>query len=162
MSLRFLTWNCQHGSLASRINDVAKVGPHISFIQEWDPRQAPLLSTHCVQRLVNDSKGVALVAHSDQYQLEAEESAFPITGVIRARVEGQISFQALGIWAQGPSYAKHVIDTVSSVADWIRQRPTVVMGDFNSGTNMSPDRQVTRSHFDVIEVLKNAGLTSAY
>lgn len=82
--------------------------------------------------------------------------------VISASVTGPISFTAIGIWSQGPAYVDDVIRTLRTHADLLRAAPSVVMGDFNSGTRMSGERRTSPGHTQIVDAFEQLGLVSAY
>ena len=58
--LRLIAWNCHHGSLSTRLAELASFSPAIVFLQECRAAKAlPLMNPFLTQR-VNAQKGIAL------------------------------------------------------------------------------------------------------
>ena len=162
-SLRLLTWNCHHGSLDARLAEVAELSPDVVFLQEWLPSKSEVLSAGVVGRMVRPRKGIALAAVNAAYTLtEIVMPAGVGQAAVAARVAGPVSFTAIGLWAQTPNYVDDVLRSVAASAELIRSGPTVVMGDFNSGTNLSGTPALTRGHSRIVDALGALGLVSAY
>ena len=162
-SLRLLTWNCHHGLLDARLAEVGELSPDVAFVMEWLPSTSEVLPAGVVGREVRPRKGIALAAVNADYTLT--EVAMP-SGVgqaaVAARVAGPVSFTAIGLWAQTPNYVDDVLQSVAASAELIRSGPTVVMGDFNSGTNLGGTPALTRGHSRIVDALGSLGLVSAY
>ena len=162
-SLRLLTWNCHHGALDACLADVSELSPDVAFVQEWMPSTSALLPAGVVGRQVRPRKGIALTAVNAAYTLT--DIAIPAgagQATIAARVTGPVSFTAIGLWAQTPKYVDDVLQSVTASAELIRSGPTVVMGDFNSGTNLGGTPALTRGHLRIVDGLGALGLVSAY
>jgi len=163
LSLRLLTWNCHHGALAARLSDVAELSPDIAFVHEWRPSPAAVVQAKAVVRQVKQRKGVALAAVNPEYTLaEIPRPRGAGRAVVAAVVTGPVSFNAIGLWAQGPNYAADVLKSLKAFAKVMRSGPTVVMGDFNSGTKLGPAGRLTTGHPPVVNALSALGLVSAY
>jgi endonuclease/exonuclease/phosphatase family metal-dependent hydrolase len=78
-----------------------------------------------------------------------------------ARVDGPISFFALGIWAQAPNYSSDVIETLKVHDRVLSWESTIVVGDFNSGPRLTKPKVTTR-HRRLLDAFHARGLTSAY
>lgn len=162
-TLRLLAWNCHHGSLLSRLDDVGPLTPDITFLQEVLPCEVESAPPGAVVRRVNSRKAVALIATNPVWSLA------PLTlkrtsgkAVVAATVTGPMSFNLIGVWAQGPPYAADVLKTVTACKDIIRSAPTVIMGDFNSGSKLFTTPRPTHRHAPVVAALEKLGLVSAY
>jgi len=162
-ALQLLAWNCHHGSLESRLTDVATLSPDIAFIQEYLPSAADDGRAGAVTRRVGPRKGVALVSLNSAYTLTPRTLKRTCgRGVVAAAVKGPLSFNVIGIWAQGPPYAADVLKTVTACRNIIRAAPTVIMGDFNSGSKLFNTPRPTRRHAPIVDALSTLGLVSAY
>ncbi len=162
-SLRLIAWNCHHGSLSTRLAELAAFAPAIVFLQECKPTETlPLMGPFLTQN-VNAQKGIALASLNTDYHLEKlkprENRGRAVMG---ATVSGPVSFTALGIWSQGPHYVDDVMRTLKAYERVLRSGPTIVMGDLNSGTNLADTRSPNKGHSRILDTFADLGLVSAY
>jgi endonuclease/exonuclease/phosphatase family metal-dependent hydrolase len=161
--LRLLAWNCHHGALDARLAEVAALSPDIAFVHEWRPSWAAPPPANAVVRQVKKSKGVALAAINPEYTLaEIPRPRGATRAAVAAVVTGPMSFNTIGIWAQGPNYAADMMKSIKAFAKLIRSGPTVVMGDFNSGSKLHGAMRVTKGHPPIVDAFDSLGLVSAY
>jgi endonuclease/exonuclease/phosphatase family metal-dependent hydrolase len=141
-SLRLITWNCHHGSLSSRLCELAEYSSDIVFLQECTPAETlPLVGQVFARRRVGSRKGIALASLNADYHLEElEPRADSGRAVVAAGVTGRVSFTALGMWSQGPEYVDDVMRTLDAYAVLLRSGPAVVMGDLNSGARVNGEQ----------------------
>src|SRR5580765_7807305 len=144
-SVRLIAWNCHHGSLSTRLAELAAFAPAIVFLQECKPTETlPLMGPFLTQR-VNARKGIALASLNADYHLEKLRArANRGRAVMGATVSGTASFTALGIWSQGPRYVDDVMRTLHAYDRVLRAGPAIVMGDLNSGTILPKRDRPTR------------------
>jgi hypothetical protein len=162
-ALRLIAWNCHHGSLDTRIAELASFGPAVVFLQECSPVGKLPSTTPLVTQTVNVRKGIALASLSADYQLaRLRPRARRGRAVVGARVDGPVSFTALGIWSQGPRYVDDVMRTLKAYDRVLRSGPAVVMGDLNSGTNLNTRQSPSKGHSRILDALADLGLVSAY
>jgi endonuclease/exonuclease/phosphatase family metal-dependent hydrolase len=162
-ALRLIAWNCHHGSLSTRLAELAPLAPAIVFLQECRPGETLWLNGPLVTQAVGVRKSVALASHDGNYQLaRLRRRANRGRAVVGATVAGPVSFTALGIWSQGPRYVDDVMRTLKAYNRVLRSRPAVVMGDLNSGTNLNDRRSPSKGHARIIDALADLGLVSAY
>jgi hypothetical protein len=162
-SLRLISWNCHHGSLSTRLAELAAFAPAIVFLQECRPIETlPLMGPFLAQR-VNAQKGIALASLGADYHLEKLRArANRGRAVIGATVSGPEPFTALGIWSQGPRYVDDVMRTLKAYDRVLRSGPAIVMGDLNSGTNLAGTGPPSKGHARILGALADRGLVSAY
>jgi exodeoxyribonuclease-3 len=162
-SLRLIAWNCHHGSLSTRLAELAAFAPAIVFLQECRPTAPISPIGPFLTRRVNARKGIALASLDADYHLEKlTRRANRGRAVIGATVSGPLSFTALGIWSQGPHYVDDVMRTLKAYGKLLRSGPTIVMGDLNSGTNLAGPRSSNKGHARILDTLADLGLVSAY
>ena len=161
--LRLIAWNCHHGSLSTRLYELAEHSPDIVFLQECTPTETLPLLGQIVARRVGPRKGIALGSLNANYHLaELEPRAESGRAVVAAAVTGPVSFTALGIWSQKPEYVGDVMRTLDAYAGLLRSGPAVVMGDLNSGTHLNGKHSPSRGHSRIVNALADLGLVSAY
>ena len=161
-SLRLITWNCHHGSLAVRL---AQLAPHadVAFVQECRPDSTPLLTGQALTRTINPRKGIALASLNETNRLEALGApSQQDVAAVGGRFTGLVSFVALGIWAHPPDYTADALRTIEGYRELLRPGPSVVMGDLNSGTRLDGKHCSSRGHLGLVDVLHGLGLVSAY
>jgi endonuclease/exonuclease/phosphatase family metal-dependent hydrolase len=165
-NLRLIAWNCNHGSLAERVTLLQPLKPDIVFLQECRPgRQLPLHGDF-LSFTVNERKGIALGSLTPDYTLtEIGRREGCGRAVIAADVAGPLSFSLLGVWSNAPSSSGYVVDVLRSLeayADVLRGRPTVVMGDLNSGPKLNGAPEVSDSHARLLSSFAAHDMVSAY
>ena len=162
-SLRLIAWNCHHGSLSTRLAELASFAPAIVFLQECKPtRTLPMMGPFLTQR-VNAQKGIALASLNADYRLaKLKPRANRGRAVMGATVSGPVAFTALGVWSQGPHYVDDVMRTLHAYDKVLRSGATIVMGDLNSGTNLAGTRSPNKGHSRILDRFADLGLVSAY
>jgi exodeoxyribonuclease-3 len=162
-ALRLIAWNCHHGSLSTRLSELAEYSPHIVFLQECTPAATLSIARQVFRRRVGPRKGIALGSLNADYHLKKlKPRANSGRAVVAAAVTGPVSFTALGIWSQGPKYVDDVMRTLDAYAGLLRSGPAVVMGDLNSGTNLNREQSPSKGHSRIVGALADLGLVSAY
>ncbi len=161
-ALRLIAWNCHHGSVQARLAELAPFAPAIVFLQECQPGVKLPSASSCLACQVNARKGIALASLDAEYQITPLRRR-PNRGraIVGATVTGPISFTALGIWGQGPRYANDVMATLDAYRRVLRSGPAVVLGDLNSGSNLTR-QPPSKGHARILAALKDCGLVSAY
>jgi len=156
-SLRLIAWNCHHGSLSTRLAELASFAPAIVFLQECKPtRTLPMMGPFLTQR-VNAQKGIALASLNADYRLaKLKPRANRGRAVMGATVSGPVPFTALGVWSQGPHYVDDVMRTLHAYDKVLRS------GALNSGTNLAGTRSPNKGHSRILDRFADLGLVSAY
>jgi exodeoxyribonuclease III len=161
--LRLIAWNCHHGSLSTRLSQLAVYFPDFVFLQECVPAETLPLVGQVVARRVGPGKGIALGSLNPDYDLvELEPNVDSGRAVVAAAVTGPASFTALGVWSQGPAYVDDVMRTLRAYRELLLSGPAVVMGDLNSGTHLGGERVPSKGHSQIVTALAGVGLVSAY
>ena len=161
-SLRLIAWNCNHGSLSTRLSELAECSPDIVFLQECAPTETLPLTGQFFTRRLNGAKGIALGSLNPNYHL-TDLTPRPTSGaaVLGATVTGPVSFTVLGVWGQKP-YADDVMRTLDAYDDLLRSGSSVVMGDLNSGTPLGRNRPHRQGHKRILSKFADLGFVSAY
>ena len=169
--MRLLTWNCQ-GAFRKKAQHLAPLQPTLAIIQECEcpaklrfAKECPL-PTDFLWQGENLDKGVGVFGYGDlRFTLdERYDPAF--RHCIPIRVHGEQDLHLLAVWAMGHkqkarSYIGQVYHAVLHYADFIRERSTVVIGDFNSNAIWDRERTISK-HSAVVKALAEANMTSAY
>lgn len=169
--MKLITWNCQ-GAFRKKAQQLNSLQPTIAVIQECE---SPLklrfqgdlrLPTDFVWQGDNPDKGVGVFAYGD-LQLAIDPSYDPtIRHCIPVRIQGEYNLNLLAIWAMGHkekarSYIGQVYYAVQRYADFIRERATILVGDFNSNAIWDRERAIS-NHSGVVKALAVANMASAY
>jgi len=81
---------------------------------------------------------------------------------VSIEAKGKPSFDMIGIWAHPePSYTKSLRTVLAANADSMCDRPTLVLGDFNSSANIKA-KNTSYMHNDLVRDFAALGLVSAY
>ncbi|MDX1948243.1 MAG: endonuclease/exonuclease/phosphatase family protein [Pirellulaceae bacterium] len=158
--MRIITWNCVGGEPEQRADELASFNADVIVLQECSPPSQPT-ETGVYFPGVN-RKGVAVLAFPPYRIVPATLDPAVPDSVFPARIEGPRSFHLLAVWAQRrPTYVRAVLDGVQRYADFIRQAPTVIAGDFNSHPRWNERDKV--NHTALEKSLRDSfGLASAY
>jgi hypothetical protein len=163
VSLRLITWNCNHGAPSTRLSELAEYSPDIVFLQECAPTATLPLAGQFFTRRIDCLKGIALGSLNAGYRLtELEPRATSGRAALGAAVTGSVSFTALCIWAQGPNYVDDVMRTLDAYDDVLRSRPSVVMGDLNSGSTLKEASPPSNLDKRILSRFTHLGVVSAY
>lgn len=169
--MRLITWNCQ-GAFRKKAQQLTPLQPTLAVIQECEcpaklrfPQGAPL-PTDFLWQGENLDKGVGLFAYGDlRFTLdERYDPAF--RHCIPIRVHGEQDRHLLAVWAMGHkqkarSYIGQVYHALLHYADFIRERETILVGDFNSNAIWDHERAFS-NHSAVVRLLDAAGMVSVY
>ena len=160
--MRLITWNCRHGSLNDRVAQLKSESPDLVFVQEWAPARSNTIGF--LARSVNSRKGVALGSLNPAFRLRRVNIPQHCgQAVVAASVKSDhCHFTVLGIWAQGPRFAADVLSSLQAFDRLLKRRPSVVLGDLNSGTRQYGEPYISRHHSRIVDVLSQYGLESAY
>ena len=169
--MKLLTWNCQ-GAFRKKAQQLTPLQPTLAVIQECEcpaklrfPQGTPQPADFLWQG-ENLDKGVGIFAYGDlRFTLDARyDPAF--RHCIPIRVQGEQELHVLAVWAMGHqqkarSYIGQVYHALLHYADFIRERETILVGDFNSNAIWDHERAVS-NHSAVVRLLHDAGMVSVY
>ncbi len=169
--MKLLTWNCQ-GAFRKKIVHLTDLQPTLVAIQECecpsklrftDPGPPP---ADFLWQGDNLDKGVGVFGYGD-LRLTLDERYDPtIRHCIPLRVSGDYELNLLAVWAMGHkekarSYVGQVYHAVHHYADFLCERATLVLGDFNSNAIWDRERKVS-NHSALVAALADANLVSVY
>jgi len=160
--MRILTWNCNRGPAAKKIQLIAPLKPTISILQECPRPKEDDPSTLWFGD--NPRQGVAVLASSG-YSISPVLAREVPRYCIPIQVAGPTSFLLLAAWAKKDlhyRYVKGIIRAVECYADLIAAQPTVIAGDFNSNKIWDYKRPSHLNHSGLVQSLAALGLVSAY
>ena len=169
--MKLVTWNCQ-GAFRKKAHQLAPLAPDLAVIQECECPSKLRLTANAPQHhdLLwqgdNLDKGVGVFAYGNlRYTLYAGYDP-SIRHCIPVCISGDYDLHLLAVWAMGHkqkarSYVGQLYQAVHTYADFIRQRDTIIIGDWNSNAIWDHERPVS-NHSAVIKLLAEAGLVSVY
>jgi hypothetical protein len=160
--VRIATWNCYRGSCLERAAELAPLAPDIAVIQEC-ARPRRNAGKHCAWFGANPAHGVGVVARppfkvtAGPISKALDHSAFP------AVVSGPTVFHLLAIWAlPRPSYVRALLNALDAYGTFLRQAPSIVVGDFNCFAEWR-GKAPSQRHVELARRLRqDFGLVSAY
>jgi endonuclease/exonuclease/phosphatase family metal-dependent hydrolase len=169
--ITFVTWNCQ-GAFRKKAHLLTPLQPTLAVVQECEcptklrwPADTPPPDDFLWQG-DNLDKGVGVFSYGN-LRLALDDRYDPtIRHCVPVRVSGDLDIHLLAVWAMGHrqkarSYVGQVYAAVHHYADFIRERPTVILGDLNSNAIWDAERKVS-NHSAVVRDLAAAGLVSVY
>jgi exonuclease III len=169
--MKFITWNCQ-GAYRKKAAVIAQSRPDIAVIQECEApekllfqKNVPLPSS---QLWVGDgtNKGIGIFSYTNLNLQLCAHHLPSIKYCIPVRVSGRFNFNLMAIWAMGHrdrklSYIGQVFLAINHYRDFIRERDTVLIGDFNSNKRWDNMPRVG-NHSAVVEALGVENIYSVY
>lgn len=169
--MKLITWNCQ-GAFRKKAQPIVELAPTLAVIQECEcPAKLRFASgirppDDFLWQGGNLDKGVGVFAYGD-LRLTLDERYDPaFRHCIPVRVTGAQELNLLAVWAMGHkqkalSYIGQVYYAALHYADFLRERPSVLIGDFNSNAIWDRERAIS-NHSAVVRLLAEAGLISLY
>lgn len=169
--MKLITWNCQ-GAFRKKLHQLTDLQPTLVAIQECECPTKLRLPGDCpppdefLWQGDNLDKGVGLFGYGDLRFTLDERYDPTIRHCIPVRVSGDLDLHLLAIWAMGHqqkarSYVGQVYHAVHHYADFLRERETIVLGDFNSNAIWDHERKISH-HSALVQVLADANLVSVY
>jgi len=149
--------------LARKLSDLASLGADIAVVPEC-PR-IPEQPGATIWVGAKPAKGLAVFAtepwrvHRVPAPRGLPRYALPV------QVSGPESFLLMAIWAQPHRtvpYVRGMHRAIRACRSLMQDRPTVLLGDFNSNTIWDAEHPAERSHSALVQYLGEMGLVSAY
>jgi len=161
--MRLVTWNCCKGRYEKKAPRALALAPDVMAVQECArPRED---AGACAWTGENPNQGMAVVT-------SAAFTATPLPPLpdvphhhLPYQVRGPADFLLISVWAmKNPAhpYVRGVFRAMQMYADAITAQPTVVMGDFNSNAIWDHQHRRSSSHSDLVALMADLGLVSAY
>lgn len=158
--MRIITWNCHHGDITHRLSLLQKFDADLIFLQEVHSPSSP--NPQILWFGTNKKKGHAVIVSSDYILSSFDYEGFD-PYVIPVIIEGKFSIHALMVWTQkNGEYIEELKEPLKKYHDFLRKRPSMVVGDFNSNAIWDKNHRFF-SHSKMVSLLDETfGLTSAY
>lgn len=167
--MRLATWNCRVGGFRKKARLIAPFRPDVLAVQECEPLDDELFLDGECQPGFRDRpsreevprRGIAMLSYSDvaMSRLTGESEIAGFQRYEAAR--GALQFNVVAVWtsAAKPASAayRQLHAGLTRHAEWLRTRPTVVLGDFNANASFR-----SRTWPDLMTLTDDLGLVSAY
>ncbi|MEZ4622210.1 MAG: hypothetical protein R2867_42815 [Caldilineaceae bacterium] len=169
--MKLITWNCQ-GAFRKKAHLLTALQPTLAVVQECEcptklrfPADTPPADDFLWQG-DNLDKGVGVFGYGNLHFALDSRYDPTIRHAIPVHVSGDLELHMLAVWAMGHrqkarSYVGQVYHAIQHYADFLCERPTVILGDFNSNAIWDHERKIS-NHSALVEILAAAGLVSAY
>lgn len=169
--MKIITWNCQ-GSFRTKSSEIQKISPDLAVIQECESPQKLLssksfsLPPHHLWVGDNPHKGLAVFSYTNLTFEIFEGYDDTIKYCLPVRVSGGARFNLIAVWAmphtdREQSYIGRVYQAVHRYLDFIRERETVLTGDWNSNKIFDSNRRIA-NHSSVVAMLEQEKIVSVY
>jgi exodeoxyribonuclease-3 len=164
--MRIITWNCQ-GGFDKKATDLFGLAPDVAVIQECSKR-ASTSDSHAGYAYLwvgsNNNKGLAVFCRREwaMQQIHKPEQKW----IVPITVGAPTPFTLIAVWAckvgarKRDQYIGQVYQFLRADSVFFRG-PVVVAGDFNSNM-MWDEGEGAGGHSDVVRMLEERGLVSAY
>lgn len=170
MALRFVTWNCRVGGFAKKkAKYVASLQPDVLAVQELETLK--VLPSFCGDRQPTyhdrqahpefPRRAIGMFSYSG-LPIQAADGVKTLYSFRRYEVRrGDLAFNVAAVWpwatkSKKTSY-RQAHEGLEQHADWIKERPTVILGDFNAHQSFNGP-----NWNDLVELLRPFGFVSAY
>lgn len=167
--MRLVTWNCRVGGFRNKTAKISLLRPDILVAQEVElldgvllfaGQEQPTYHHRISDSVARGSRGVGVFSYTgaELRPVDVGESM----SFRRYEVKlGVLEFQVVGAWtwktnSSVTSY-RQLHDGLLRHAEWIAQRPTVVLGDFNGNASFQGSNWK-----ELLELMQQLGLVSAY
>ncbi len=165
--MRLVTWNCHGGGYRYKSEHMARLRPDVLVVQELEAIDNLLLFGGEHQPTYRDRvadassrRGLGVFSYTDAEIRTVDVS--DLMGFRRYEVRlGDLVFQVVGTWTWATESSKtsykQLHAGIRCHAEWIRQRPTVILGDFNNNDSYNGG-----NWRELLGLLNPLGLVSAY
>ena len=167
--IRFITWNCRIGGFRWKSKQIAPLKPDVLVVQEVEPIDQVLLFGGEEQPTFRSQirnpkyqrRTLTVFSYTD-IVLRADDTEDPMYSFRRMRgKKSGLDFQFVGLWTAHSSKKelsyRQSHNGISKYSNWIAQKPTVILGDFNSNASYHSDNWQ-----ELMDLMKPFGLVSAY
>jgi exonuclease III len=145
--MRLMTWNCRVGKFREKARQIEPLRPDVIAVQEVEPLEKVALFSggsqptfrHRLPHPIFPRRGIGVFSYTG-LEITAVDLDDPVYEFRRfvAR-SGRWSFHVVAVWTSGTKDAKTSYRQAHAglvrFADWISERPTVILGDFNANAS---------------------------
>ena len=159
--MKLVTWNCCRGDYLKKREMLVQLSPDIAVIQEARRTQTWPLEDHWFGP--NPNNGLSLLTPKGPPAAPLPISNDAPWSIVPFRIEGALPFNLLAVWTrQETGYLKGLAQALDSYSDFLRERPSVVMGDFNASALWDKPRAKVDFSRIAQRLADEFGLHSAY
>ncbi|NOZ62070.1 MAG: endonuclease/exonuclease/phosphatase family protein [Calditrichaeota bacterium] len=168
--MRIITWNCQ-GAFRKKVRHIANLKPDIAVIQECEKLEMLNLENEIVQPYSqhwfgDGQKGLGIFSFTEYTIHPYNEYDSSIRHCVPVHVKGKTDFNLIAVWAMNHkqrrlSYIAQVYLGIEKYKNLIKQRDTIVMGDFNFN-KIWDDTPRIANFSKVVDELEKDGISSIY
>lgn len=168
--MRLMTWNCRVGAFKRKAARIASFAPDVFVVPEAERLDEELFldgerQPSFLDRVAepNWPRGIAVGSYTGVELSRAFDANSSTPGFAPfSATSGTLRFQVIAVWTFKTSSAltsyRQAHQGLQRWATWIRQKPTVIMGDFNLAANY----QGGKAWRELIDLIAPLGLVSAY
>ncbi len=161
--MRIVGWNTRQGGGHTKYEHLGELSPDVAVLPEYGdlPCGPPpgVTDGRFLDFGTAGERGIGVVA-APAWTISAAD-VLPISGEVVGAVEvcGDLEVNVIAVWAclSGRPAVNPVVEAATAWADWVHTRPTVVIGDFNTGFHWT-DAKGSGAHSPIVEALAALGL----
>jgi endonuclease/exonuclease/phosphatase family metal-dependent hydrolase len=167
--LRLVTWNCRIGGFRYKAAQVAQLRPDLLAVQEVEPLEQVMVFGGQHQPTYRDRLGdpafprraIGVFSYTG-LEIRAVDQEAPLYSFRRCVARrADLEFNVIAVWTaatndKATAY-RQAHEGIEAHRDWIRERPTVLLGDLNDNASYRGTRWT-----DLMALLQPLGLFSAY
>lgn len=169
--MKLITWNCQ-GAFRKKATAITPYQPDIAVIQECEtieklrfPKDVSIPFSHLWVGS-NINKGIGIFSYAGLSLDLYENYDSSIKYCIPIRVKGNHNFNLIAVWAMNHpdhrlSYIAQVFLALETYHEFIKERDTILIGDFNSNKQWDDSPRIG-NHSNVVEILAARNIYSTY
>lgn len=166
--LRLVTWNCRIGGYRWKSEHMAALLPDVLTVQEVTNSDEVLVfagksQPTYAERIASapSARGIGVYSYTGTSLVRADPTD-EMWGFVRYEVQrGDLEFHVVAVWTwnTGEKQTKYrqAVEGLRAHQKWIRQRPAVIMGDFNDNASY----RLTDIR-EILDLAESLGLVSAY
>ena len=159
-SIRIISWNCNNGTIEQNIEFLSDFHADVVVLQEVKKPKESIQNHFWFGD--NPRKGHAIIASQD-YSVEMYADRGENPDAIPIIIHGPTIFNLLMVWTHAKMlYVEGMQQIIDEYSSFLKTRPSVIIGDFNSSTNFDHLHK-NFNHSTMVDLLLNEyGLVSAY
>ncbi len=167
--MKLITWNCRVGGFRWKSERIAPLLPDVLAVQEVENLDSLVKFSGPIQPTFRDRitdpafprRAIGVFSYTG-VAARAVDLSEPMNYFRRYEVDREgLSFNVVAVWTYKTKVSKtsyrQVHEGLIRHASWIRERPTVILGDFNANASFKG-----KNWRELVELLSSFGLSSAY
>lgn len=162
MPLRIATWNMCRGDYVKKRAALAELAPDVAILQEANGTAGLLPGD--LWHGSNARTGISILT-GDKHAVTVDTiDDASIWSIAPLRIRGSHDFNLLAVWTRPETggYVKSLWDALDCYGDFLRERPCIVIGDFNANAIWDKPRGAVDFSRLAQRLEREFGLKSAY